>query len=291
MLPPRKLLTAALALALSAAGACAVAAEAADAAPRRVVSMNVCTDQLAMLLAEEGQLYSVSRFAGDAETSVLADRAGRYVVNHGRAEEIFLLRPDLVLAGTFTARATVGMLQRLGFRVEIFAPESSFADIRTSILRMGSLLGAASRASVIVAAFDAEAARIEAGRPAEKPLAALYYANSYTSGSGTLPAEVVEHAGFENLGSKLGLAGSVKLPLELLVMSKPDLVITGRRFGTASSEATAILEHPALLAAGRRGRQMVIPDRYWICGLPFTLEAVRRLAATAHAIGKGGRTR
>ena len=285
----RSLLEAALALTLWVIGVCAVAAQAADA-PKRVVSTNVCTDQLAMLLAAEGQLYSVSYLAGRPETSVLADRASRYVINHGRAEEIFLMRPDLVLAGTFTARATVGMLQRLGFRVEIFAPENSFADIRTSILRMGSLLGEPSKARAIVTTFDTEVARIAAAQPAEKPLAALYYANSYTSGSGTLSADVVEHAGLENLGSRLGLSGTVKLPLELLVMGKPDFVITGRRFGTASSEATAILDHPALLAAARHSGQAVIPDRYWVCGLPFTLEAVRNLAATARSL-EGGRTR
>ncbi|MEO0811096.1 MAG: hypothetical protein AAFW82_10790, partial [Pseudomonadota bacterium] len=52
-----------------------VSANASDAAPRRVVSMNLCTDQLAMLLAAPGQLYSVSYLAGRTDASVLADRA------------------------------------------------------------------------------------------------------------------------------------------------------------------------------------------------------------------------
>ncbi|MGE0767775.1 MAG: ABC transporter substrate-binding protein [Hyphomicrobiaceae bacterium] len=249
--------------------------------------MNVCTDQLAMLLAGEGQLYSVSYLAGQADTSVLADRASRYVINYGRAEEIFLMHPDLVLAGSSSTRATVGMLKRLGFRVEVFAPENSFADIRTSILRVGLLLGKQAEARVMVAKFDDEVARIAAGHPAVRPLAALYYANSYTSGSGTLAADVVAHAGLANLGSKLGLAGTVKLPLELLVTGRPDLVVTARRPGAARSLATSILDHPALRVVGRQSREAVIPDRYWICGLPFTLEAVRGLVAAAGSIDVG----
>lgn len=259
-------------------------AQSASTAPKRVVSMNVCTDQLAMLLAGDGQLHSVSNLAGQPETSVLANRADRYVVNYGRAEEIFVMRPDLVLAGTFTTRAAVGMLERLGFRVELFEPENSFADIRKSILRMGALLGRQSEARAITDEFDAEVASLEAERLPARPLAALYYPNSYTSGSGTLAAAVVEQAGLENLGTKLGLAGTVKLPLELLVTGKPDLVVTGNRSGDASSEATAILDHPALRSAVRPGGQAVVADRYWVCGLPFTIEAARRLATVARSL-------
>jgi iron complex transport system substrate-binding protein len=39
--------------------------------PRRVVSMNLCTDQLAMLVAAPGQLLSVSRIARDPRVSAL----------------------------------------------------------------------------------------------------------------------------------------------------------------------------------------------------------------------------
>ena len=35
--------------------------------PQRVVSMNLCTDQLAMLIARPGQLHSVSHLASDGE--------------------------------------------------------------------------------------------------------------------------------------------------------------------------------------------------------------------------------
>src|SRR5690606_34859374 len=79
------------------------AAGAASAAPARVVSMNVCTDQMAMLVAADGQLRSVTHLATDPQTSAMVDEAKAFPVNHGLAEEIFLMRPDLVLAGTYTA--------------------------------------------------------------------------------------------------------------------------------------------------------------------------------------------
>src|SRR6056300_563463 len=62
----------------------------AQTTPLRVVSMNLCTDQLAMMLADEGQLISVSDIATDPNMSPMAEAARAYPINHGQAEEIFL---------------------------------------------------------------------------------------------------------------------------------------------------------------------------------------------------------
>lgn len=254
----------------------------ADAPPRRVVSMNLCTDQLAMLMADEGQLRSVSHLAIDPESSVLAEQARRFPINHGLAEEIFMMKPDLILSGTFTNRASIAMLKRLGFRLEEFPPSYSFPEIREQMLRMGRLLHREARAQELIGELDRQLAAIpEWVHEGRRPLAALHYANSYTSGSGTLASAIVERSGFENLGSRLGLTGMVRLPLEVLVNSAPDLIIGGLRPGTAPALAYQTFEHPALRAVLNGGELTSIPDRYWICGAPFTAQAVRLLSAHA----------
>ncbi|SDP78888.1 iron complex transport system substrate-binding protein [Phyllobacterium sp. OV277] len=253
----------------------AIAAE----APKRVVSMNLCTDQLAMLLAGDGQLYSVSHLAKDETGSVLAKEAASFVTNHGQAEEIFLMKPDLILSGTYTTRATVDILKRLGFRVEEFQPESSFDDIRFNIRRMGALLGREARAEELVHEMDATLASVP-GRQADAPTVALYYANQFTSGRGTLAGEVVNRAGLINLGEKLGLQGTQKLSLEQLVMAKPDLIAAHNAYA-APSLAYEAQVHPAFRAALSGKNLIDIPDKYWICGAPFTAEAVKLLSDAA----------
>jgi iron complex transport system substrate-binding protein len=251
-----------------------------EPAPHRVVSMNLCTDQLAILVANDDQLYSVSHLASDAESSVLATDAKRFVANHGLAEEIFMMRPDLVLAGTFTNKASVAMLRRLGFRVEEFAPSTSFAGIKDQIRRMGELLGQQKRAEELVAEFERSLAAV----PSElrsRPLAALYYANGYTAGGGTLAAEVVARAGLENLGTRLGLKGSVRVPLEAIVMATPELVVGGEPAGMSPGLAYQTLNHPALKAVLDGHNLTSLPDKYWVCGGPFTTEAVRLLATAS----------
>ncbi len=272
-------------MALCAALAFPAAPSRAAQAPHRVVSMNVCTDQLAMLLAGEGQLYSVSYLASDPSSSVLAGEAGRYVVNHGLAEEVFLMSPDLVIAGTYTTRTTVALLRRLGFRVEEFAPASSFADIREHITRMGELLGRQQKAAELIARMDAELAALRA-EPASGKTVALYYANSYTSGAGTLVDETAKVAGLVNIADTLGMQGTSQLPLEMLVLENPDLIVTSQGEYAKPALAEQGYVHPAFraLIAGRKA--IDVPAKYTVCGAPFTLEAARIMHDAAASIGK-----
>ncbi|MHA6687448.1 ABC transporter substrate-binding protein [Mesorhizobium sp. A556] len=258
------------------------AAVAAEPGPQRVVSINLCTDQLAMLMAGPGQLRSVSFLAIEKGTSMMVDEAAHYRLNHGQAEEIFLMRPDLVLAGTYTAKATVGLLEELGFRVEQFEPASSFEDVRESLIRMGALLGREQRAAELVAELDKGLADLAAQKvPATN--AAFYYANSYTSGSGTLADAIVKAAGLTNMGETLGFKGMTRMPLELLIFANPDIIIEGDSQYSAPVLAKENFVHPAFTALS--GRVVPIPDKYTICGAPFTLEASRMLQRAA--LGQG----
>lgn len=266
----------------------AMSGAAANAAgpPKRIVSMNVCTDQMAMLMANKGQLYSVSYLASDPNTSVLADKTGGLVVNHGLAEEVFLMQPDLVLAGTYTTRATVALLKRLGIRVEEFAPDSSIADIKTSVIRMGEVMGRSERATALVAELDRGLAEL-AAMPATQRTVATYYANSYTSGAGTLVDEIVKLSGLVNIADKLGLSGTSRLPLELLVLAHPDLIASGDEHYGAPALAQENFVHPAFRAVAAHGRAVAVPSRYTICGAPFTLEAARLLRDASERLDNG----
>ncbi|WP_186400255.1 ABC transporter substrate-binding protein [Stappia sp. P2PMeth1] len=255
-------------------------APAAGEAPRRVVSMNLCTDQIAMLVAAPGQLVSVSHLAARPDVSLMSAEAAGLAINHGLAEEIFRLDPDLVVAGTYTTRATVNLLRRLGRRVEEFRPEASFADIRENVRRMGELLGREAEAARLIAAFDAEAAALAAAPPGEDaPVLGSFGANSYTSGAGTLENAIVGAAGLRHLGEDLAITGTTRLPLEALVLADPDYVLLWERSRNDPSRAADILRHPALDARFSSERRLSADSRAWICGTPLTLEAVKRLRA------------
>ncbi len=246
--------------------------------PKLVVSINVCTDQLALLLVDDTQLQSVSYLSRDPLLSVMTEKANQFPINHGQAEEVSLMKPDLVLAGTFSSRATVSLLRDLGVRVEEFAPARSFEDIRAHMKRMGELLGREEEASQQIAAMDVALSLIK--QPEHKQTVALYYANSYTSGRGTLIDEAIRLAGLENIADKAGVRGSAMLPLEMLVMEKPDILVRGSR-GRPPALAFENFEHPALRALEGHTRTVALNDNLTVCGGPFSVQAVAKLAEAA----------
>lgn len=250
--------------------ACLTGGHAAQAqAPQRVVSINLCTDQLALMLAAPDQLLSVTRLAQDPRASVMAGRAADLHANRGLAEEIALLRPDLVLAGSFTNPATLALLHRLGARVETFAPATTVAAIRDDMLRMGGLLDRNAEAQDMVRRFDADLAALATRK---KGRAAPYAANGYVEGPDSLTGLVIELAGYTNVAREMRLGYGGIVPLEVMMLEAPDLVVRAGA-SAGSSRADAIADHPALA----RIAPQVRTGRDWLCGTPAILAAARSL--------------
>ena len=249
--------------------------------PERIVSMNLCTDQLLMLLVNRARIASVSYLSAEPRSSVLAAQTRGLHLNHGLAEEVLPLRPDLVVAGTFTTRPTVFLLRKLGYPVVDMPAANGLDDIRANIRRLAAAVGETARGDGMIADFDARLADT-APPPGRRPLAALYWANGWTSGQGTLASTIVAAAGFRNLGDALGIAGTGQLPLETLLAAAPEVLITGRVYD-GPARANEVFRHPALRRAFAGKPIVRVSDRFWVCGTPFVAEAIARLS---EAVGR-----
>lgn len=259
--------------------------QAGTAPPARVVSLNVCTDQLAMLVAEPGQLVAVSQLAREPQSSALAEAAMAYPTTGGGAEDVFRLKPDLVLAGAYTTPVTVRLLQRLGVRLERFDAASDLAAIAADLRRMGRLLGRQARAERLAAAVERRLGALAETAPvASPPIRSVFFdANSYTAGTGTLMHAVIEAAGLRNIAAERGLSQTARLPLELLALSHPQLLLLPERYGRPSM-GEAVLDHPAVRALVAGNLRVAVSGAASTCATPATVAAVERLAAVRHAL-------
>jgi iron complex transport system substrate-binding protein len=259
-----------LALAGYLAGALPVGA--ADA-PGRVVSMNLCTDQLAMMLAAPGQLVSVSRIALDPVSSAMSAEAAAYPINAGIAEEVFALAPDLVLGGTYTDPFAVQMLRDLGIEVVQFPIVSQLSDIPDVVRQMGAALGRVATADILAREVEARLDTISNVTDEGVPEAAFFFANGYSLGAGTLSHDIVTKAGFANLAERLGRSGGGRLSLEELLLNRPDVLVSAQPY-PAASRSEEIMAHPAL-----DGIPRVASGPEWVCGTPLTLRALDQMVA------------
>lgn len=267
----RRLYVAGVALALSSVPATAQV-------PRRVVSINLCTDQLVLALADPAQIAGLGRFSRHAEMSLLAVAAARHPALRGTAEEVLRLQPDLVVAGAFSGRATRAVLTSHGVRLETFAPPRSIAEAKAEVERMAFLLGQPARGAGLAAAIDAAvetAAKAAAGRPAVTALA--IQRRGFVSGRETLMSAAMKAAGLTNAAGALGVASVAHAPIETIVKLRPGVLIL-EALPVAWDQSTAVLHHPALVRAFPQRRLIHLPVAEVTCGGPALPRLIRRLA-------------
>jgi iron complex transport system substrate-binding protein len=114
--------------------------------PQRIVSIGLCTDQLLLMLADRGQIASLSVWAKDANMSYMIDSVGDIPLNNASIEEVVRLQPDLVLASEFVAWDTVSFLRQLGYPVEQVPVVKSVDEIYQLLGRFGAWTGNPDRA-------------------------------------------------------------------------------------------------------------------------------------------------
>ena len=252
--------------------------------PQRIVSINLCADELLVTLADPGQVAALSIYGADPNLSYVADAAKAFRHDAASAETVVGLNPDLVLAGRYTKRATRDMLGRLGYRVELLDAARSIADSEKQIRQVAAVVGHPERGEALVASIEAARARAEAAAPAARPTAANYQRRGYVTGGNTLTAELLDIAGFTDDGAALAGKTGGFVPLEKLVAAPPDYIVVSAAVRRAEDQGSALLAHPALARLYPPARRVVLPDKLTVCGGPSLPAALDWLAGEAQRI-------
>ncbi len=246
--------------------------------PRRIVSLNLCTDQLLVDLVARERIAGVSFLATDRTLSALASKLQGLKQLKGTAEEVLALEPDLVIAGEYTTGPTVDLLKRLGKRVLVVPLATDFEGLRKTLRLLAKEVGEDVRGEEIIKDFDERLSGARSLVPS-KPTAIAYQVNSLTSGPDSLLDAALEAAGYENLArdSRLGRGG--RLSLEQLVTHPPDLVVLANAPDDFKTVLADNLRHPAFLDLLKRRPHVHLPMPYWMCATPKIAEAVEILAS------------
>jgi iron complex transport system substrate-binding protein len=254
---------------------------AAAAKPGRIVSLNLCTDELVLRLADRARIASVTWLSRDPRNANMAAAARMVGVNHGLAEEVLAARPDLVVAGASTTRATVALLKRAGIPVREFGVPRSIAEMRGQIREMAALLGEEERGARLVAAIDARLAALTAKRPATHPRAIVLRPNGFTVGRGSLVDEILTAAGLDNIASDLGIDSYGQIALETVALGGAQMLNLNDTPDGPPSLANDVLHHPLIAKLGTRLKLVALPSRLWTCAGPSVLDAIDLLAKAA----------
>lgn len=262
----------------------------AAAPPQRIVSINVCTDQLLLDLVPRDRIVSLSYIAADPRTSAIANDVRGLHLNRGTAEEIVSLRPDLILAGQVGLRPTVSVLQRLGYSIVEIPMADTLAEIESNIMALGRTLGVEARAAAVAHRFTHRLEQLSHRGDGPRSLFVNFDANGWTTGQTGLLADIVHRAGLATPGDALGFEQASRVSLETLLLLRPALIDLGYPWEDPPALASELRRHPALRAVMRSAENVEIPDSAWLCGTPHSLDALEQLRNARDALALEGRS-
>lgn len=252
-----------------------------------VLSINLCADQMVMLLAEPSQIKALSGLSTDPAGSYFHLQARQYPQVEMQAEDILPLAADVVLSGPYTPRHTLQLLSELGLRVESLKIANSLEDMLANMRRVGVLLKQEAKAALMEESLLARLSEIDrrvtvldtrmrnSGR--SRPKAAVYDANGYTAGPRSLRGEAITLAGWHNVAKDKDIDLYGVIHLEELIQLAPDALIESPYSADTYSRGQMIATHPALRKSGLNPIVVSLPSNQTICAGPWSVDLVAKL--------------
>lgn len=234
-----------------------------------IVSTNPCADAMLVEMVPAHRIAAISHYSQTpGASSMPLALARRFRATAGTAEEVIALRPDLVVASSFTAPATRDAWARAGLKTLYLGIPATIAASQAQVRELAQAVQAKPAGERIVGGIE-QALRRTRPADARRPRALLYIAGDLANGGGTLLDELMTHVGLTNAAAGYGLAFTGRLPAETLVAHPPALVIA------PDTNRLATLRERLL----PRSRAATIDPALLYCGGPAIAPALDRLAA------------
>jgi iron complex transport system substrate-binding protein len=241
------------------------------AAPGRVASLNLCTDELLLALAAPSQIVSVTHLAHKQAETTLWRQARRYRSNDGSLLSVVALKPDLLVTMGGGARDRGRIAERLRMRVLDLPFPQTLAHVKASIGTLAAALGRGPEGRRLIGRIEA----LERTAPRWRHDAIWLGGGGRSVGPDGLAAQWMALAG---LRQRLLLGERASLE-DLLVRPPAILLRSDYRSGQYSA-GQRWLSHP-LARRPRRSRTIATDGRPWTCMGPAMVDEALRLRKAA----------
>ena len=229
--------------------------QAADAKPKRIVSLAPSVTETLFALDAGAQLVGICTFCDFPRAVERIDRIGSYLAPN--VEAIVAKAPDVVIGVPPNNPEAVTALQRAGLRVVIVQVDT-IAQIEAAIRTIAQEAGRDAQGEALLAEVQRQMAAIRArldGAPQRRVLMVVGQNPLIAVGSGIFLNELIAQAHGLNIAAGTGQQWP-RLSLEFAVVSQPDVIIDGS-MGSEEKEEAQLLgvwrNFPALPAV-RNGR-------------------------------------
>jgi len=251
--------------------ACFSAASLAFLAPSpaaaRAASLNLCTDELLLALADPAQIASVTHLSHQPAETTMWRQARRYRKNDGSLVSVAGLRPSLVLTMGGGGRDRARIAARLGVRTLDLPYPQSLADIERSIVLVSRALGRSAEGSALLRSISA----LRRSRSASLADTIWLGGGGRSVPANGLAAQWMALAGYR----QRPLTGD-RVSLEQLLIRPPAVLLrSDYRAGQYSAQQRWLSHPPARVRS--RSASVRTDGRPWTCMGPAMIPEILRL--------------
>ena len=200
------------------------------AAPERIITLSMSTDEVMLGLVEPARIAAVNSLLDDPVSSNVTGLVKEIPQRIGNptVEEIMALHPDLVVVPDWGDLTMVPSLREAGLKVVVCKGARNLAEIRETITLLAAAAGVPERGEKLLSMMDGKLAEIQekvAKIPQDerKRVVLISLMGGY-GGLGSSFDEACRYAGVVNGRAELGIRDFQVMTKEQLVQIDPDIL-------------------------------------------------------------------
>ena len=247
------------------------------AAKPRVVSLDFCSDQFVLKLADPGQILALSRGADNDYSYMRATAAGHKHIRPTR-EEVLALAPDLVMrqwGGGANAHEAFG---QFGAKVVSLGYPSDFDGVKENIRQSAQALDQTERGEALIRELD-DRLNTLSGKTTPSVHALYVTPGGVTAGAHTMIDAIITAAGAINLSAARGQSYWPPLPIEDVILYPPEMIVAGF-FISQDQDINhwSAARHPVIKAQFSETTTVYLTPDLISCAAWYSVEAAEMIA-------------
>lgn len=234
------------------------------AAPARIASLNLCTDELLIAMADPARILTLTHLSQDRRESAYWKRARAYRTNDGTVLSVASARPDLIVTMGGGGRDAARLATALGARFIDLPFPQRMDDVERGITQLAAALGRPEAARRLID----EMKGLARTTPRRRHDAIFVDSSQRSIASDGAGAQWLALAGLRQIalpGQRIGREHLLRLPPQTLVVSNY------RRDQYSRSDALPLRR--------KQDRWIMTDGRRWTCMGPSLIPEIVRLRA------------
>lgn len=251
-----------------------VLATSTNAGPKRIASLNLCTDELLLSLADPDQIISLTWLAREESLSAFFEPARSYHQNNGRASDVIPLNPDLVFLSEFSPANTLGLLESVGIKSVVVPEPRTTEQLLENIRAMSSAIDQVKKGEDLISLFSSRLKSIAEDKKRQIISALLLSPGIASFGSSAVKIEILKMLNIRVLNQEKPSLANRYLSIEELTRSSPDFVIIDKYSGNYPSVSEEMLRHPLIQSSLNT---IEVEAKDWLCSTHNLLDTIEHI--------------